>query len=125
MQFWQLSAAMHTAHAWLPFLPRAGGWGKPPVDEEGNALYGDVFAQLEDNADSDDEVDRGGAWGALEELESEEEEDETEDADEEEEDDGGWMPSHAGRAAGGIGCVKSLSLPPPCRLAAWLPSLPC
>lgn len=20
-----------------------GGWGKPPVDEEGNPLYGDVF----------------------------------------------------------------------------------
>lgn len=23
----------------------AGGWGKPPVDESGKALYGDVFGQ--------------------------------------------------------------------------------
>lgn len=25
-----------------------GGWGKPPVDEEGNPLYGDVFGLAEE-----------------------------------------------------------------------------
>lgn len=33
-----------------------GGWGKPPVDEQGNPLYGDVFGQYEDEIDSDQEV---------------------------------------------------------------------
>lgn len=31
----------------------SGGWGKPPVDEHGNPLYGDVFGQYV--GDSDDE----------------------------------------------------------------------
>ena len=30
----------------------AGGWGKPPVNESGEPLYGDVFAQ---NLDEDDD----------------------------------------------------------------------
>lgn len=30
-----------------------GGWGKPPVDEEGNPLYGDVFGQFEQDADDE------------------------------------------------------------------------
>ncbi|KAF5840669.1 hypothetical protein DUNSADRAFT_15912 [Dunaliella salina] len=33
-----------------------GGWGKPPVDEEGNPIYGDVFGQHIGEAESDDEV---------------------------------------------------------------------
>ena len=32
-----------------------GGWGKPPVDEEGNPLYGDVFG-LTMEADEDELV---------------------------------------------------------------------
>jgi hypothetical protein len=31
----------HSSGAQFGYHP--GGWGKPPVDEEGNALYGDVF----------------------------------------------------------------------------------
>lgn len=30
-----------------------GGWGKPPVDEEGNPLYGDVFGQYEHDAEEE------------------------------------------------------------------------
>ena len=30
-----------------------GGWGKPPVDESGNPLYGDVFGQAMDDGDDD------------------------------------------------------------------------
>jgi len=30
-----------------------GGWGKPPVDEVGNPLYGDVFGQAADDGDDD------------------------------------------------------------------------
>lgn len=30
-----------------------GGWGKPPVDEEGNPLYGDVFGQFKQDADDE------------------------------------------------------------------------
>ncbi|QQP40766.1 Uncharacterized protein FKW44_014920 [Caligus rogercresseyi] len=64
----------------------AGGWGKPPVDETGKPLYGDVFG----TADSayaahlpPEEIDRS-LWG---EMESDSEEEEEEDGSEEE--DGG------------------------------------
>ena len=30
-----------------------GGWGKPPVDESGNPLYGDVFGLALDDGDDD------------------------------------------------------------------------
>jgi hypothetical protein len=30
-----------------------GGWGKPPVDAQGNPLYGDVFGLAQDDDDSD------------------------------------------------------------------------
>lgn len=59
----------------------AGGWGKPPVDENGKPLYGDVFGSTAGNGENgqgDEEVDRN-LWGELEsesESESEEEEDE-------------------------------------------------
>lgn len=33
-----------------------GGWGKPPVDEHGNPLYGNVFGAWEENEETDDEV---------------------------------------------------------------------
>jgi len=62
-----------------------GGWGKPPVDDMGRPIYGDVFgtapATQEDKAESRLGVDRS-HWGELEEVEEEEEED-----DEEQEDD--------------------------------------
>lgn len=33
-----------------------GGWGKPPVDEHGNPVYGNVFGAWEENEETDDEV---------------------------------------------------------------------
>lgn len=66
----------------------AGGWGKPPVDENGKPLYGDVFGLSgldgNDGGIDEGEIDRA-LWG---ELESESEESEDED-DEEEEGEGG------------------------------------
>ena len=55
----------------------AGGWGKPPVDENGKPLYGDVFGTMPQEAPvviDDDEIDRT-PWG---ELESDEESEESE-----------------------------------------------
>ena len=52
----------------------AGGWGKPPVDEHGRPLYGDVFGvQQTDASLVDDEQVDSNLWG---ELESESEESE-------------------------------------------------
>ncbi|GLI58730.1 hypothetical protein VaNZ11_000484 [Volvox africanus] len=58
-----------------------GGWGKPPVDQEGNPLYGDVFGEHGDGDDSDEEVDKETLWGIMDEVEesSEEEEEEQEE----------------------------------------------
>ncbi|KAF5206180.1 Splicing factor 3b subunit [Thalictrum thalictroides] len=56
-----------------------GGWGKPPVDEYGRPLYGDVFGiQQQEQLNYEEEpVDRSKHWGDLEE-EEEIEEDELE-----------------------------------------------
>ena len=55
-----------------------GGWGKPPVDEVGRPLYGDVFGleqqEVGHGVREEEEVDAT-LWG---ELESEEEEEEDE-----------------------------------------------
>ncbi|GAU49764.1 hypothetical protein TSUD_386830 [Trifolium subterraneum] len=63
-----------------------GGWGKPPVDEYGRPLYGDVFGvQQQDQPNYEEEpVDKTKHWGDLEEEEEEEEEDDDEDEEEEE-----------------------------------------
>ena len=60
----------------------AGGWGKPPVDETGRPLYGDVFgiARTPGGDAMDEEVDRG-LWGEPE-SESSGEEEEEDDGDE-------------------------------------------
>lgn len=52
----------------------AGGWGKPPVDEQGKPLYGDVFGiqQQEAPVMEEDEQIENQPWGELE-SESEEE----------------------------------------------------
>ncbi|XP_050305911.1 splicing factor 3B subunit 2 [Anthonomus grandis grandis] len=62
----------------------AGGWGKPPVDEHGKPLYGDVFGtnmSHMDDAGEDAQIDKS-LWG---ELESESEEESEEEEEEEEE----------------------------------------
>ena len=63
----------------------AGGWGKPPVDNMGKPIYGDVFGTQSKDFDSplaEEEVERS-LWGELEsESEEELEEDNEEDSDE-------------------------------------------
>lgn len=62
----------------------AGGWGKPPVDESGKPLYGDVFGTQTAEAEipvQEEEVDKS-LWGELE-SESEEEEESEEESEEE------------------------------------------
>ena len=61
----------------------AGGWGKPPVDEFGRPLYGDVFGTVE-SASAEKLADglSREPWGQMEEEEDDDEdEDEDEDAD--------------------------------------------
>ncbi|KAH7837098.1 hypothetical protein Vadar_009487 [Vaccinium darrowii] len=67
-----------------------GGWGKPPVDEYGRPLYGDVFGvqQQEQPNYEEEPVDKTKHWGDLEEDEEEEEEEEEEQIEEEELEDG-------------------------------------
>jgi splicing factor 3B subunit 2 len=69
-----------------------GGWGKPPVDEYGRPLYGDVFGVSSTNeVDTGPIVDKEFRWGGfeIEEInEFEEEEDDNEDEDEEEDQEG-------------------------------------
>lgn len=67
----------------------AGGWGKPPVDEFGRPLYGDVFGSSSTDLRKPDEeqpVDKS-LWGEMEDEvweEVEPEEDELDDEDAEE-----------------------------------------
>ncbi|XP_070577299.1 splicing factor 3B subunit 2-like [Ptychodera flava] len=72
----------------------AGGWGKPPVDEAGKPLYGDVFgtnATDFNTPQEEEEIDRT-LWGELEsESEEEEEEEEESSSDEEKPDDTGLI----------------------------------
>ncbi|XP_075693517.1 splicing factor 3B subunit 2 [Rhinoderma darwinii] len=78
----------------------AGGWGKPPVDEMGKPLYGDVFgtnASDFQNKNDEEDIDRA-PWGELElsddESSSEEEE---EESDEDKPDETGFItPADSG-----------------------------
>uniref|UniRef100_A0A3B4H7U8 Splicing factor 3b subunit 2 n=1 Tax=Pundamilia nyererei TaxID=303518 RepID=A0A3B4H7U8_9CICH len=72
----------------------AGGWGKPPVDEMGKPLYGDVFgtnsADFQAKAE-EEEVDHT-TWGELEPSDEESsEEEEEEESDEEKPDETGFF----------------------------------
>lgn len=60
-----------------------GGWGKPPVDEYGRPLYGNVFGTLTADGEEDLSIDKS-HWGELV-VAGDEEEDEEEEADEEDE----------------------------------------
>ncbi|XP_055696911.1 splicing factor 3B subunit 2 [Phlebotomus papatasi] len=85
----------------------AGGWGKPPVDEKGKPLYGDVFgtnALDQDSGVDDGEIDRQ-MWG---ELESESEESSSEE--EEEGEDLGNAPDESGLVTPAEGLVTPSGL---------------
>merc|ERR550517_2029980 len=67
----------------------AGGWGKPPVDEAGKPLYGDVFGTSDTKnfpTQAAEEIDQT-LWGEME-SESEEESD-SDDEEEDEDEEGG------------------------------------
>ncbi|XP_031440985.1 splicing factor 3B subunit 2 [Clupea harengus] len=78
----------------------AGGWGKPPVDETGKPLYGDVFGTnaIDFQAKAEEEeVDRT-PWGELEPSDDESsEEEEEEESDEDKPDETGFFtPADSG-----------------------------
>ncbi|XP_053957713.1 splicing factor 3B subunit 2 [Anastrepha ludens] len=85
----------------------AGGWGKPPVDENGKPLYGDVFGT--NIMDLDSGIDEGdierNQWGELE--------SESEESSEEEEEDGedlGNQPDDSGLVTPAEGLVTPSGL---------------
>ncbi|KAM4536663.1 splicing factor 3B subunit 2 [Odontesthes bonariensis] len=78
----------------------AGGWGKPPVDEMGKPLYGDVFGTNASDFQAkaeEEEVDHT-PWGELEPSDEESsEEEEEEESDEEKPDETGFFtPADSG-----------------------------
>lgn len=63
-----------------------GGWGKPPVDEHGNPIYGDVFGILLHTHTFSTNAHMGKHWGALDSDDgSDEEDDESEHDDDDQE----------------------------------------
>merc|ERR1719394_1013315 len=62
----------------------AGGWGKPPVDERGRPLYGDVFGVENPVGQYEDEKPSEQLWGELDSDEESSSDDESEDESEEE-----------------------------------------
>jgi len=63
----------------------AGGWGKPPVDERGRPLYGDVFGVDVDDTRFETEKPSEALWG---EMESESDDSSTDGSEDESEDEG-------------------------------------
>ncbi|KAJ3403489.1 Splicing factor 3B subunit 2 [Chytriomyces hyalinus] len=74
-----------------------GGWGKPPVDELGRPLYGDVFGVMETVSQEHVARIERTLWG---ELEPEEEEEAAEDDEEEEEEEEAQEPEPAAPESG-------------------------
>ena len=107
-----------------------GGWGKPPVDEYGNPVYGDVFgvrASADDGSTPYDVVlERRKRWGALEELSESESEDEEEEEEEESdagEEELGEEEMAAGIATGATG-VETPEAPMDLRKRSAAPDAP-
>ncbi|ESO01355.1 hypothetical protein HELRODRAFT_100627 [Helobdella robusta] len=97
----------------------AGGWGKPPVDETGKPLYGDVFGPSinEPNIPTkEDEINKN-FWGEMEsesEDEEEEEEEEKEGRDEQDVLSGLVTPGETGLATpSGTTSVMTLGMETP------------
>jgi len=83
-----------------------GGWGKPPVDEFGRPLYGDVFGTAEADPEEHEEVGvPKERWGVMDSDEEEEEEEDDEDEDGVALDDGASMTEDEMNA--GISSVTS------------------
>ena len=73
----------------------AGGWGKPPVDERGRPLYGDVFGvDAEDKFEAEKPSEN--LWGEMEsESDSSDDDSEEEVSEEEGDQDGTGVPTAA------------------------------
>merc|ERR550517_1471903 len=92
----------------------AGGWGKPPVDELGKPLYGDVFGTADAStfhAAPTEEIDHS-LWG---EMDSESEEESSEEEEKEDEEEGGVeaglaTPSGTASSVQGLETPESLEL---------------
>jgi len=88
----------------------AGGWGKPPVDEYGRPLYGDVFGVAAENQEEKEDNDLAGdLWGTMD--SASEDSDSSEEEEEENEDeniDGIQTPAESGMVTpSGISSVPS------------------
>lgn len=91
-----------------------GGWGKPPTDEYGRPLYGDVFGQAPkyDDTQLGEPVSKE-LWGEMQEDEEEEEEEsEEEEEEDEEEADTSGLQTPAGGAETPSGLVSVTSTVP-------------
>ncbi|XP_005039279.1 PREDICTED: splicing factor 3B subunit 2-like [Ficedula albicollis] len=89
----------------------AGAWGKPPVDETGKPLYGDVFgSNAPEFQTKEEEIDRT-PWGELE--PSDEESEEEEESDEDKPDETGFItPADSGLITpGGFSVSAGLETP--------------
>jgi splicing factor 3B subunit 2 len=93
-----------------------GEWGKPPVDEYGRPLYGDVFGTAAAAETENEGVDKT-LWAEMAEEEEEEEEDEDEEEEEENEDEDGededmesGMESASSLTTSGMETPESLQL---------------
>lgn len=73
----------------------AGGWGKPPVDERGRPLYGDVFGvDVEDKFEAEKPSEN--LWGEMEsESDSSDDDSEEDESEEEGDQDGTGIPTAA------------------------------
>ncbi|KAM0787184.1 hypothetical protein ACM66B_006430 [Microbotryomycetes sp. NB124-2] len=103
-----LNAPIPEGAAW-GFHP--GGWGKPPLDDYGRPLYGDIYGVQANEADIDSEAVNKNIWGELEieDEESEEEEDEDEAEDDEEAQEDARARQHA--LADGLQTPSGLETP--------------
>lgn len=75
-----------------------GGWGKPPVDEYGRPIYGDVFGAYVGIDEGDEIVDKVTRWGEI--LPADDDEGDDDDEDDDEDEDGGIGDEYAGAATG-------------------------
>lgn len=83
-----------------------GGWGKPPVDEFGHPLYGDVYGAFVEREAVEEAVDKSYRWGVVAAAEDNEEEEEEQEQQEEEE-EGFARGTETPATAEGIGSVAS------------------
>lgn len=111
-----------------------GGWGRPPLDEFGNPLYGDVLGlSQQQHQQQQEELQRAVSWNIEEplrkeawgELEPEESEEEEEEDSEDEEDEGeGADEEEQDQSEEGAQRIPAGGMETPGGLASTAPSIP-